>query len=214
MWFGLPFTLRRIRDYAVRTISGEPVLAQVIPEPAEVRLFGVRNNGDDRVGVPLHLKIESPVTIYSGLPNIIGLMARSEGWRRFSATGQPVCRKLSARTWERLDSPARRGGLGATSSTMALSSPGGFPTLAFKSGQHFGGTGNGPMDAALLEVVHPSARARSTMDLGVNTILPLSAWASRTSPIRTPTCLRTRCGITTWYLFLMVTMGIGELFNR
>jgi hypothetical protein len=153
MWFGLPFTLRRIRDYAVRTISGEPVLAQVIPEPAEVRLFGVRNNGDDRVGVPLHLKIESPVTIYSGLPNIIGLMARSEGWRRFSATGQPVCRKLSARTWERLDSPARRGGLGATSSTMALSSPGGFPTLAFKSGQHFGGTGNGPMDAALLEVV-------------------------------------------------------------
>ena len=36
---------------------------------------------------------------------------------------------------------------------MALNSPDGFPTLAFESGQHFGGTGEGPVDAALLEVV-------------------------------------------------------------
>jgi len=34
----------------------------------------MRDNGDNRVGVSLHLKIESPVTIYSGLPNIIGLI--------------------------------------------------------------------------------------------------------------------------------------------
>jgi hypothetical protein len=44
-------------------------------------------------------------------------------------------------------------GLGATSSTVALNSPDGFPTLAFESGQHFGGTGKGPVVAALLEVV-------------------------------------------------------------
>ncbi len=36
---------------------------------------------------------------------------------------------------------------------MALNSPDGFPTLAFESSQHFGGTREGPVDAALLEVV-------------------------------------------------------------
>jgi len=36
---------------------------------------------------------------------------------------------------------------------VALNSPDGFPTLAFESGQHFRGTGKGPVDAALLEVV-------------------------------------------------------------
>jgi hypothetical protein len=41
------------------------------------RLFGMSNDGDNRVGVSLHLKIESPVTIYSGLPNIIGLIGQN-----------------------------------------------------------------------------------------------------------------------------------------
>src|SRR5207237_10389355 len=70
-----------------------------------------------------------------------------------SQQANPVCRKLSAQKRERLDSPARRGGLGATSSTVALSSPDGFPTVAFGSCQHFGSTGKGSVDAALLEVV-------------------------------------------------------------
>src|SRR5215470_8925861 len=67
--------------------------------------------------------------------------------------GQPVCQKLSARKLEPFDSLARRGRLGATSSTVALNSPDGFPTLALESGQHFVDTGKGPVDAALLEVV-------------------------------------------------------------
>src|SRR5437870_7163626 len=71
----------------------------------------------------------------------------------------------------------------------------------------------GPWTLPFLRSSNPSARARSTMDLGVNTIWPLSAWASRRSPTRTPTCSRTRCGITTWYFFWIVTMGIGEQFN-
>ena len=34
-------------------------------------------------------------------------------------------------------------------------------------------------------------------DFGTKTILPFSALASSTSPIATPTCSRTRCGMTT-----------------
>jgi hypothetical protein len=43
----------------------------------------------------------------------------------------------------------------------------------------------GPWTRPFLTSSNPSAKARSTMDLGVNTILPISAWASSKSPTRT-----------------------------
>ena len=101
----------------------------------------MRNNGDDRVGVPLRLKVESPVTIYSGLPNIIGLII-------FLGPKRGVAKVLSQQA-----NLLVKSFLHGSSSTVALNSPDAFTTLAFESGQHFGGTGKGPVDPALLEVV-------------------------------------------------------------
>ena len=93
---------------------------------------------------------------------------------------------------------------------MALNSPDGFPTLAFESVQHFSGTGESPMDAALLEVVQSFRQGPVDHGFRREPNLALIGLGFGKVADPDPDLLATRCGITTWYFFLIMTTDIGE----